>query len=291
MRSQEQKIDTAPLIRSNATITGQFDLHREVAVATWSIGRNQVSYEKPDSHTLSLYLKGGETSCRADQLGNWGHAGTLCLMPQGHASNWHIGGEIDFAHLYFSDHILKQYASERLERDVRMIDLKDLTYQDDDTLQKLLTGYLSHCHSMPEGIDMLGEQLLYEIFEHLIRTYNGYDSKVTPIKGGLSPQRIRLVKAMIGDHLGDPLSIQGLAALIGLSPYHFARQFKESFGDAPAQYIGRQRLQAVKHLLESDMPLAVIAVKTGFSQQSHMTAQFKRHTGFTPNQYRKLLKH
>lgn len=291
MCAYNNKIDAAPLIGSNATATSQYDLHRDVAVATWSIGRNQVTYEKQDSHTLSLYLKGGETSFRQDQIGNKGRAGTFCLMPQGQRSTWQIGGPIDFAHLYFSDRILKQYVADRFDRDVRLFELTDLTYREDRTLRNLVLHYLSCCQYGDDQMSLHAEQLLYQIFEHLISAYNGHDTRITPISGGLAPKHIRLLKAVIADQMDRRLSIQGLAAQIGLSPFHFARQFKESFGEAPAQYVSRQRINAVKRLLiGTDTTIASIAAQTGFAQQSHMTAQFKRHTGQTPNSYRQAVK-
>jgi len=282
-------MDRAPLISVNAEMTGQYDLRREVAIAQWSIDRNRVAYQKADSHTLSLYLAGGDTSYREDLRDRKGRAGILSLMPEGHMSRWEIGGRIDFAHLYFSDQVLKQFAGDHFDRDVRLFELMDLTYQDDPELRHLMQSYIQNCQDSSGRPSLLGEQLFYQILAHLLTNYNSFNIAATPIRGGLSLKHARLIRAVIQDQLATPLSIAGLASLVGLSPFHFARQFKESFGEAPAQYICRQRVEAVKELLSSGQSLADIAAQTGFAQQSHMTQQFKRHTGLTPAAYRRLI--
>ncbi|SDD43093.1 AraC family transcriptional regulator [Kordiimonas lacus] len=286
MSRAKEKIDSALLLKANASIEAQHDIHRDVAVSRWSIDRNSVAYEKSDSHTLSLYLKGGETSYRADQQGNLGRSGTLCLMPQGHASNWHIGGPIDFVHLYFSDAILKRFAADHYEQDVRLVDLRDLIYQADDTLSAMLLGYVDCCTRQPDRAGLMGEHLLMSIFDHIITRYNGFDLKENRLKGGLTPLQMRQVKALIADKLDSRLSMADLAAEAGLSPFHFARQFKESFGETPGQYVMRKRIESVRERLKTEEPLAQIAARTGFAQQSHMTSQFRKQVGLTPLAYR-----
>jgi len=286
MSRAQQKIDSALLLKANASIEAQHDIHRDVAVSRWSIDRNSVAYEKSDSHTLSLYLKGGDTSCRADQKGHIGRAGTLCLMPQGHASTWQIGGPIDFVHLYFSDTILKRFAAAHYEQDVRMVDIRDLTYQADDTLAAMLMGYVDCCTHQPDRAGLVGEHLLLSIFDHIISRYNGFDLKQHHLKGGLTPRQVRQVKALIADRLDSRLAITDLATEAGLSPFHFTRQFKESVGETPGQYVMRRRIETVKERLLGEEPLAQIAATSGFAQQSHMTAQFKRQMGITPQAYR-----
>ncbi|NVJ97267.1 MAG: helix-turn-helix transcriptional regulator [Alphaproteobacteria bacterium] len=291
MRIKEQYISAAPLLQADANITEQHTLGRDVAVSTWSIGRNSVTYEKSDSHTLSLYLSGGVTSYRRDLKGHTGQPGVLCLMPQGHLSRWHIGGDIDFAHLYFSDAAIKRFAVDHFDKDARLVDLRDLTYEKDTTLKTLLLNYLETCRIEAGPNGLFGEQQLFALFDHLVAHYNGLALKNRAVKGGLAPHQMRRVKAAIFDQLDTRLTIAGLAGLTGLSPFHFARQFKESFGETPAHYITRQRVLAVVSALGSEKSLADIAAKTGFAQQSHMTTQFKRTTGYTPHAYRQQLKH
>ncbi len=289
MDKQQSKIDTSILLAADAEAVAQIDVLDSVAISRWAIDRNSVQYQKDDSHTLSLYLAGGETSYRTDQSGNTGAPGKLCLMPQGHQSEWHINERIEFVHLYFADSALKQYASSHIDCDIRHIDLQDLTYVNDPELRQQLLNYVSLCESNRQISPIHAEQTLHEIFDRLISSYNGTRLKKTSIQGGLSPSHMRLIRTTIWDQLHTKLTIAQLSEMIGLSPFHFARMFKLSFGESPANYITRARIEKARALLQSHHSLAEISAMTGFSQQSHMSAQFKKATGLTPAAYRKEL--
>jgi len=103
---------------------------------------------------------------------------------------------------------------------------------------------------------------------------------------GLSSFHIRQIKTVINDHLDEKLTINQLAKIINLSPFHFARMFKLSLGESPAQFITRTRVEKVKQYLKTNAHLADISAATGFCQQSHMSYQFKRMAGVTPITYR-----
>ncbi|ALS96911.1 AraC family transcriptional regulator [Lacimicrobium alkaliphilum] len=289
MDREDNRIDSALLLQANANIEAQYDIHKDVAVSEWSIDRNRVTYEKGDSHTLSLYLKGGNTSYRADQRGHWGEPGTLCLMPQGHTSDWHIGGPIHFVHLYFSDRILKRFASDHYEQDVRLIELTDLTYQADQQLVGLMLDYAASCSRYADSAGLFGEHLLYEIFAHIIGHYNSFPLTGCRLKGGLTSRQMKRVIVFIDEHLDSRICMANLATEADLSPFHFARQFKQSFGETPGQYVIRRRVEGVKRQLATQIPLAQIAANNGFAQQSHMTTNFKKQVGVTPNAYRVAL--
>jgi AraC family transcriptional regulator len=100
----------------------------------------------------------------------------------------------------------------------------------------------------------------------------------------LPRQRLRAVIEYIDEHLGSELSLDDLAAVARLSPYHFARLFKNSTGLPPHQYVIARRVERAKELLRDRvrLPLAEIALEMGFSSQSHFTRHFKRLVGVTP---------
>jgi AraC family transcriptional regulator len=105
---------------------------------------------------------------------------------------------------------------------------------------------------------------------------------------GLSPRRLKAVLGYIGEHLHAALTLRDLAAVAHLSPYHFARRFKESTGLPPRQYIIARRIERAKQLLrgEDDLSLAQVAARTGFWHQGHFTRHFKRLVGVTPRRFR-----
>ncbi|WP_437222009.1 helix-turn-helix domain-containing protein [Planctomicrobium sp. SH661] len=86
----------------------------------------------------------------------------------------------------------------------------------------------------------------------------------------------------------EPIRIQELADMVHLSHSQFDRRFKEVFRQTPQQYILQVRLNAACHALcHTDDSMAEIAVRTGFSDQSHFTRQFRSAMNLTPLAYRK----
>jgi AraC family transcriptional regulator len=83
--------------------------------------------------------------------------------------------------------------------------------------------------------------------------------------------------------LDTSLSVEVLAAEVGLSPAHFARAFKETMGVAPHRYLLHLRLERARRLLDAgDATLSGVAQRAGFADQAHFTRLFKREYGVTP---------
>ncbi len=98
---------------------------------------------------------------------------------------------------------------------------------------------------------------------------------------------MRRVHEYIEAHLNDTVELLELAAIAGLSIFHFARQFKQSAGVTPHYYLIRSRIERARELLAgTDLSLSEIAFATGFSDQSHLTRHFRQMIGMTPGQFR-----
>ncbi|WP_168120824.1 AraC family transcriptional regulator [Paenibacillus sp. HB172176] len=93
--------------------------------------------------------------------------------------------------------------------------------------------------------------------------------------------------AFIEGNMQRPLTIEEIASHAAFSPYHFARMFKRMTGYTVQEYVVKQRITRVKHLLSnSELSLSDIAGRSGFCDQSHMGKVFKRIERMTPAQYR-----
>lgn len=97
------------------------------------------------------------------------------------------------------------------------------------------------------------------------------------------------VRQRIHDTSEQALTIEELANGLGLSSSHFMALFSNSFGMSPWQYVLKVRLSKVRIMLaSSSRSVTEIALATGFSTPSHMSASFRRHFGLTPVAYRRL---
>jgi AraC-like DNA-binding protein len=110
-----------------------------------------------------------------------------------------------------------------------------------------------------------------------------------PGRGGLPPRAFRRVREYILAHLEKNLSNRVLADLVGFSVWHFSRAFQRSAGVSPHRFVLQSRVDRVKHLLvETDLPLAQVAVAAGFADQTHCTRWFSKIVGIPPGKFRWL---
>jgi AraC family transcriptional regulator len=81
-----------------------------------------------------------------------------------------------------------------------------------------------------------------------------------------------------------------LAGLARLSPFHFARAFKQSFELPPHRYLTLRRIERAKELLrQPDLSVTRIGLNVGFSDTSSFSVAFRRETGVTPTDFRRVL--
>lgn len=91
----------------------------------------------------------------------------------------------------------------------------------------------------------------------------------------------------IRENYSEPISLNTLARLAGLSSRAFERQFHACFGVLPQQYIRSLRVRMACHsLVYTDQPLTQIAADHGFCDQSHFNREFRRQMHLTPRHYR-----
>ena len=114
------------------------------------------------------------------------------------------------------------------------------------------------------------------------------------VKGGLPPHRLRRVMDFIAASINGPevevLSLEQLAAKADLSPFHFARSFRETVGLSPYEYVLRKRLERARATLaKSSLPVANIGRQVGFRSHAHFSSQFRKQMGVSPASFRRAV--
>jgi len=108
-----------------------------------------------------------------------------------------------------------------------------------------------------------------------------------PTSGGLPGGRVRQVTEFIEENLDKDLPLAELAAVVCMSPFHFARLFKRSTGVPPHRFVVRQRIARARGVLATpELSIAQISRMVGFRTPSHFTTVFRRVLGITPGTYR-----
>jgi AraC-like DNA-binding protein len=133
--------------------------------------------------------------------------------------------------------------------------------------------------------EVLGILLMHE----LLRLNNGC---VAPgeYRGGLAEWQKRKVAQYIEEHLSETIPLAVLAELAKLSPFHFARAFKQSFDVPPYQYVSNRRMERAMTLLVNPATSVMqVALNVGFSDSSSFSTRFRKHTGLSPTIYRRSL--
>ncbi|QDQ15566.1 GlxA family transcriptional regulator [Streptomyces spectabilis] len=93
------------------------------------------------------------------------------------------------------------------------------------------------------------------------------------------------------ERLGTPLSVDDLAAHLGVSPRTLARRFADRLGTSPGAWLLARRVAAARTLLEeTDLPVEAIAARVGLSSAVNLRRRFRARTGTTPGAYRRAFR-
>jgi AraC-like DNA-binding protein len=102
--------------------------------------------------------------------------------------------------------------------------------------------------------------------------------------------RLRGTKDLIDRALGEPLDVRRLAAHAGYSHFYFIRAFRTAYGETPAQYLGRRRIeQACDLLAVANLTVREVAELVGFTNPGAFSSRFKKRVGVSPSGYRRRI--
>lgn len=88
-------------------------------------------------------------------------------------------------------------------------------------------------------------------------------------------------------HFEEPLNLDRLATVAGVSKYHFARTFEAAYGETPIRYLTRRRIERAQDLLRSaNLTVTEICMAVGFASLGSFSTRFTQLVGETPSEYR-----
>ncbi|MGB9177928.1 MAG: AraC family transcriptional regulator [Pyrinomonadaceae bacterium] len=112
------------------------------------------------------------------------------------------------------------------------------------------------------------------------------ENRPQPRLFGPERQAVTRARDYLVEHYAENVSLENLARIANLSPFHFNRVFSEQFGMPPHSFQTQLRVSRARMLLREGWTIPQVASETGFADQSHLNRHFKRLAGVTPGQYR-----
>ncbi len=210
--------------------------------------------------------------------------GGSTLIPMHHTYWGRWRQPVESIMVNLSADLLHRNAAEILHRD--RVELLPRTLLHDPLILQIALALKADLESGRPGGRLYAETLTTALAVHLLRNYASQQQQSRQYTGGLSPTQIQPVLDYITTYLDQQLSLEELAEVAQLSPYHFCRSFKRSLGFTPHQYVIRQRVERAKLLLrDGKMGISEVAIACGFTHQSHLNRHFKRLTGITPKKF------
>src|SRR5262245_46464653 len=219
-------------------------------------------------------------------------AGAIILVPAGTPGRVRWSGGFDWLHAYLEPGLLTRVAAEEFDLDPARLVVPPLDALDLPPLRAVMSVVDAELVGGGPGGRLAAESLANVLAVRLIRHLTAPRRLKRGRDGALPRGRLRAVVEYIEEHLDACPTLGQMAAVARLSPYHFARQFKAATGLPPHQYVIMRRVERARELLQAgeDLPLAEVALRAGFSDQSQFSHHFKRLVGVTPGQFRKSVR-
>ena len=130
--------------------------------------------------------------------------------------------------------------------------------------------------------------LLREFVAEMMLLYSNRPARV--LRLGNERPAVKRVRDYLNSCYAENVTLEELARVANLSPFHLIRVFRKEVGLPPHQYQTRLRLGHAKALLAEGVSIGEVALKTGFFDQSHFTNHFRRVFGYPPGAHLKGLR-
>ncbi len=213
--------------------------------------------------------------------------GDITVTPPGECKGWQHRGPGDCAALWLAPALIRDSAAIAGEIRPERVEILDNFGTRDPQIEQLGLWLLSELECEGFGGRLYAESLASALAVHLLRRYSTVGAAVRPTVTVLPSFKLRRATEYMNDNLSKGVALSEIAGELAMSPYHFARVFKQTTGIAPHQYLIERRVECAKSLLrETDLSITEIAHRIGCTNQSHFSMLFHRATAMTPSIFR-----
>ena len=212
-------------------------------------------------------------------------SGGVLVLPAGLRHAARFAAESEYLSIYLDPGFLASVASRALTSN--HVEIVERSVAADPTIEQIGKALRAELETEGPGGSLYVESLANVLAVHLLRHYTSSDPVRLRFSGGLAGHKLRRATNYIVENSREALKLEQIAGDVGMSPFHFSREFKKATGLAPHQFLIRHRIERAKILLSrTDLPIVEVSLRTGFQNQSHFTRLFRRLTSLTPRAYR-----
>src|SRR3954467_12935139 len=247
---------------------------------------------------ISCQIKGSALFKERDIGGNWLthqlQPGTLFVTrsrtPYEVSFSSPVGDELENVQIHVSvDVFLAACRASVSDADPESIDVIDF-FGRDETLAHLC---FACAEMLAERVPAKSERVAHLtklIASCLAEKYTTAAAEKADFRGGLPVRQLRKVEDHVHERLADDISLESLAELAELSPFHFSRVLKQTTRMPPLQFVTRERITRAQQLIrETKHSLIEIGLDVGYKNPSHFAQVFRRVVGVTPTNFRSAL--
>jgi AraC family transcriptional regulator len=186
---------------------------------------------------------------------------------------------------------LEEYVRREFDASMDEVVIRECVAEEDPVMQTLGEDLATELRCPIAWGRVRAENLQQRLLAQLLLRHSSLRRGVELPRTSLIRRRLYTVLHFIEERLGDEgLTLERIAGEVGLSPFCFARSFREEMGLPPHRYVRERRVARARQLLhQPERTIAEVAYAVGFSSQSHLTMVFRNHVGVTPGDYRRTL--
>ncbi|SPP97014.1 conserved protein of unknown function [Bradyrhizobium vignae] len=211
------------------------------------------------------------------------------FIPQGVDGHWNIAGPVVVSHVYLTQERLQACADEIAGG--RRVELLPRVAFADPAAAGLLDVLSHEAERDSASSRLFVEQAIDLLCLRLVQEHSSFGGlPAQDRRGGLADWQVKRVTAFIEENLNRHVGLDELAALVGLSRFHFCTAFRQSTGQTPHAWLTGQRMKCARELLaHSRLSVTEVALAVGYETPSAFAATFRRRVGVTPSAFRRAL--
>lgn len=248
---------------------------------------DELNFPGYNYHLLCLLLSEGNWQ-KITQIGEQKseksqRKGEFWICPAQTSGRWAWASTDKSLMFVIAPYLLNRFAEEVSEGKTNQVELLSRIGVYDPQIEAIAQLFQAELAGDDIGGELYIESLMQVLIIHLLRRYCIFQPKIQLSFKDSSSQWLQPVLDYIHSYLDKPLHLAELAAVAGMSQYHFCRSFRHSIGIAPYQYVLQKRMEKARNLLLSGKyTIAEVSLMVGCADQSRFAKHFKRHFGVTP---------